>query len=147
MSDQAISKQYDNHSFNAFQRMHLGTGRAANTSVVGSRVEIDRKTMFEAVTIRDWNLQIIEGATSTGTHNPGRFNVALSKSLAGTGALVPMGSAVIGTAADGIVVDGTLTETDMVAGDDLIMSYEAGTALPAETIKVEGDVSYVQRFV
>lgn len=144
---QQISKQYDNHSYNVFQRLHMGTGRAANTSVIGSRVEIDRKTMMANVSIKDWNIQIIEGATSTGTHNPGRFNVALSKSLGGTGALVPMGSAVIGTAANGIIVDASLTETNLVAGDDLIMSYEVGTALPAGTIQVAGDVSYVQHFV
>jgi hypothetical protein len=125
----------------------MGTGRAANTSVIGTRVEIDRKTMFANVTIKDWNIQIIEGCTSTGTHNPGRFNVAISKSLGGTGAVTPMGSAVIGTAADGIIVDSTLTETNLVAGDDLVLSYEVGTALPAETIRVEADVSYVEHFV
>jgi hypothetical protein len=127
--------------------MHMGTGRAANTSVIGSRVEIDRKTMFGNVTIRDWNIQMIEGTTSTGTHNPGRFNLALSKSLAGTGALVPMGSVVIGTAADGTVVDAALTPTNLVGGDDLILSYEVGTSLPADTLRVEADVEYIQHFV
>ncbi len=138
---------YDDNRFQTIQRGHLGSGRAANTSVIGSRVEIDRKTMLSPVTIKDFNVQIIGGATSTGTDNSERFNVAIGKSLGGTGAIVPMGSAVIGTAADGEVVDASLTETDLVAGDDLVLSYEIGTSLPAGILKVEGDFSFVERFV
>ena len=138
---------YDDNRFQTIQQGHLGSGRAANTSVIGSRVEIDRKTMLTPVTIKDLNVKVIGGATSTGTDNTERFNVAIGKSLGGTGAVAPFGSSVIGTAADGSVVDGSLTETNFVAGDDLVLSYEIGTSLPAGTLKVEGDYSFVERFV
>lgn len=138
---------YDDSRFGVSQHMHLGTGRAAGTSVVGSRLEIDRKTMMSAVTIKDWNVQVLTGATATGTQNSNRYNIGISKSLGGTGAVTPFGSAVITAAADGSVVDGSLTETNMVAGDDLILSYEVGTALPAASaLRVEGDVMLVERF-
>ena len=144
----SISRQYDNAAYATPQQLRMGTGLAANTSVIGTRVEIDRMRMLGNVTIRDWNIRLLEGSTSTGTHNPGRWNVALSKSLGGTGAVTPMGSAVIGTAADGDIVDASLTPTNLVAGDELVLSYEVGTALPADTLKVEGaDVEYVQHFV
>lgn len=138
---------YDDPRWGSVKTIHAGTGRAANTSVIPTRVEIDRKTMFGNVTIKDWNIQVIDGDTSTGTQNSGRWNIAISKSLAGAGAVTPFGSAVIGTAADGSVADATLTETNFSAGDDLVVSYEVGTALPAATLKVEADVSLVERYV
>ena len=133
---------YDDPRFGVVQNIHLGTGHAANTSVIGTRVELDRKTMLQAVTIKDWNVQVITGATCTGGIN---LNVAISKSLGGTGTVTPFGSAAIGTQANGSVLDGALTtETNLAAGDDLIFSHEVGTALPAGTIKCEADVSYVE---
>lgn len=134
---------YDDSRFGVIQQLHLGTGRAANTSVIGTRVEVDRKTMLAAVTIKDWNVQVLDGATCTGGVN---FNVALSKSLAGTGAVTPFGSAGIAAAADGAVQDAACTETNLAAGDDLVLSYEVGTALPAGGLRVEADASYVQTF-
>ena len=142
-----MSLRYDDARYGAVHSMHLGTAKAANTSVIATRVEIDRKTMLRAVTIKDWNVQVLNGATCTGTQNSNRFNIAISKSLAGTGAVTPMGSAVIGTAADGAVVDSSLTETNLTAGDDLVLSYEVGTALAAGTLRVEADVSMVEKFL
>jgi len=138
---------YDDQRYYTVQHIHMGTGHADQTSVIGSRVEIDRKTMMTAVTIKDWNVQVIQGDTTTGTQNSDRWNIAICKSAGGTGDVTPFGSAVIGTQADGTVLDGTLTETNLSAGDDLVLSYEKGTALPAGVLRVEADVSLVEHFV
>ncbi len=138
---------YDDGRYLTIQNMHLGTGRATNTSVIGTRVEIDRQTFMKAVTVTDFNIQVIGGDTSTGTENSGRWNIAISKSLGGTGAVTPFGSAVIGTAADGSVVDGSVTtETNFVSGDDVVFSYEVGTSLPAGILRVEGNIAYKEHF-
>jgi len=135
---------YDDPRFGVVQTIHMGTAKTKNTSVIGTRVEIDRKTMLTAVTVKDWNVQVLDGATCTGGVN---FNIALSKSLAGTGAVTPFGSAAVASQADGSILDASVTtETDLSAGDDLVLSYEVGTALPAGALRVEADVSYVERY-
>ena len=135
---------YDDPRFGVRQNIHLGTSKAANTSVIGTRVEIARKTLMEAVKIKDWNISVRDGCTCTGGIN---FNVALSKSLAGTGAVTPFGSHAVGTAADTAILDAAVTtEQSFAAGDDIVLSYEVGTALPAGTLQVEADVSYVETY-
>jgi len=134
---------YDHPRYGVQQTLHMGYGKAKNTSVIASRVEIDRKTMMKAVTIKDWNIHVIDGATCTGAT---LFNIAISKSLAGTGAVTPFGSQAMTAVANGTVVDASLTETNFAAGDDLVVSYEAGTALPAGALQVEADVDYVERY-
>ena len=122
---------------------------ANQTSVIGSRVEADRRTFMEAVTVKDWNVQCRVGDTTTGTsadHNA--WNVAICKSVAGTGTVTPIGCAQVGTAgqANGSVLDAVLTETNFDAGDDIVLSYEVGTALPAGVLRVDADVAYVERY-
>ena len=139
---------YDDEKYDTKQNIHMGTGHAAQTSTISARAEIDRKTMMQGVRIKDWNVQVLTGGTFTGTGaNFAGVNVAISKSLGGTGTVTPFGSAALNTNADGSVVDATCTETNLVAGDDLVLSYEAGTGAPALAPLVEADVQYVEKFV
>ena len=56
-------------------------------------------------------------------------SVTANKSLAGTGAATPFGTAVIaGTVADNTGADMTVTATELAAGDHLIINSVAGTA-------------------
>lgn len=124
-------------------------GKANQTSVIGTRVEADRRTMMEAVTIKDWNVHFVVGDTTTGTSaNHNGWKIELSKSAAGTGAVTPFGTAWCGTAgqANGSVLDASCTETNFSAGDDLVLSYGVGTALPAGVLRVEADIKYVERY-
>jgi len=136
---------YDDPRFGAVHSMNL-RGKAAQTSVRAARVEADRRTMLRAVTIKDWNVFFVDGATTTGTALATKFKMCIAKSVAGTGTVTPFGTAYCGTQANGTVQDGSVTETDLDAGDDLLLTYEAGTALPAGAVQCEADVSYVERY-
>ena len=46
---------YDDPRYGVNQKLKL-CGKANQTSVIGSRVEADRRTMLEAVTVKDWNI-------------------------------------------------------------------------------------------
>ena len=139
---------YDDPKYGVQQRMTL-LGRANQTSVIASRTEADRRTMMEAVTIKDWNIKYVVGDTTTGTSaNHNAWKICLGYSLAGTGAFTAIGTAYCGTAgqATGSIQDGSVTETNLSAGDDIVLAYEAGTALPAGVLRVESDVQYVERY-
>jgi len=139
---------YDDPRFGTLQTKNL-QAKANQTSVIAARVEADRRTMMQAVTIKDWNVHFIQGDTTTGTSaNHNGWKITLGKSAAGTGAFAAMGTAWCGTAgqANGSVLDASLTETNLDAGDDLILAYEAGTALPAGVLRVEADVQYVELY-
>jgi hypothetical protein len=142
---------YDHPRYGVVQHLPMASTQAALTASAqpgATRKEMRRYTFMQAVTVNDWNLEVESGFTSTGTQNSNRLNVAISKSLAGTGAVTPFGSAVLGTQADGTVVDGSLTATNFAAGDDLVVSLEAGSMLPTtENFKLGGAVvAFVERF-
>ena len=118
----------------------------ALTSVRAADVELARWTAMSAVRILDFNLHVIDGATSTGAAATTAFAFTINKSLGGTGALSALGTAQIGTAANNSVVDASVTETALTAGDDLVFNLESGTALPASSVKVRAVVQYREQF-
>jgi hypothetical protein len=142
---------YDNHRYSGNQVIPMRQ-LAAQTSVIASDTIVARHTWMHAVTVKDWNLVIKSGDVLTGTADSESWIVSLGKSAAGTGAVAVMGSSKMsavlqgGTYAANTVVDCTLTETDFAAGDDIVLQYEAGTALPAGTLQVDADVMYVEKF-
>jgi proteasome assembly chaperone (PAC2) family protein len=137
---------YDDGRYGANQVMRL-RGRAVQTSVRAARVIADKRRFMSSVTIKDWNLLFVAGDTTTGVITAAGYIIGLGKSLGGTGAISLFGTAYCGTQADSSVLDAAVTETDFVAGDDLVLTYEAGTALPLGDIQIEADVSYVEHFV
>lgn len=118
------------------------------TSVQAAAGNASRVTIFRNVTVKDWNISMINGATCTGAT---AFAVTLNKSLAGTGALVALGTATLaGTAANLSVVDAAVTtgtDANCLAGDDIIVATVAGTALPADSIQYVAYMDYVERLV
>ena len=120
----------------------------AMTSVQASAATVARITVMRAVTIQDWNVQVLNGATCTGA---GAFVITLNRSLAGTGANAAIGTATIaGTAANDTVVDATVvtgTGANMAAGDDIVIATVAGTALPADAVRFNVYVDAIQRLV
>lgn len=139
---------YDDHKYGVNHEMKL-LGRANQTSVRASQAVADRHTFMDAVTVKDFNVYFVQGDTTTGTSaNHNAWVIGIGKSAAGTGAISLIGTAYCGTAgqADGSVLDGSVTETNFSAGDDIVLTYEAGTALPAGVLRVEATVKYVERY-
>lgn len=137
---------YDEGRFQTQQVLRMIGTAASETSVRGADVELDRHTFMNAVTIKDFNLHVYSGHTTTGAAATTAFAFTINKSLGGTGALSAIGTALIGTSANGSVLDGTVTETNLTAGDDLVFNLESGTALPAAGVRVGADVRYVEHF-
>ncbi len=133
---------YDDGRYGVSQVLQM-RAIANQTSVIASRTVIARHTFMEAVTVTDFNVRAIVGATQTS----GFTGISLNKSAAGTGALSGIGTASLSTNADNSVIDGSVTETNFAAGDDLVLAYEAGTALPAGKFRCDADVLYKQHFV
>jgi len=127
-------------------------GIAVQTSVIASDTVIERRTLMEAITVKDWNVVVRSGDVLTGTADSASWRVAIGKSAAGTGAITGIGTAKLsalsigGTYSNNTVVDGSLTETNFSAGDDIVFYYKAGTALPAGTVRLDADVLYVERY-
>jgi len=137
---------YDDQRYYAVQTMSFDDA-TTHTGTIGTRVEVERKTIMNACTVKDFNVRIKSGHTMTATVATEQINMAISKSLAGTGAVTPFGSANMATGADNTVIDGTVTETDFASGDDIVFSLELGTAATADgTVTVGADVTYVEKF-
>lgn len=125
---------------------------SAQTSVIAADTIVARHTFMEAVTVKDWNLVVKTGDVLTGTADSESWQIGIGKSLAGTGAVSVVGSAKLsalangGTYSDNTVVDDAVTETNFAAGDDIVLQYFAGTALPAGALLVDADIHYVERF-
>lgn len=137
---------YDDGRYLTQQTISLGQEAKAQTSVIAANVEHERMTMMNNVRIKDFNVFVLDGSTTTGAAATTAFHVCIGYSLAGTGALTAIGTATLGTCADGSVVDGSVTETNLSAGDDLVLYAAAGTALPAGMVKFTAKVMYTERF-
>jgi len=137
---------YDDGRYGVNQVMHL-RGKAAQTSVRAAQVIADKRRFMSSVTVKDFNLLFVTGGTTTGVITTAGYIIGIGKSLGGTGAISLIGTAYCGTQADNSMLNAAVTETNFVAGDDVVLTYEAGTALPAGEILIEADVSYVEHFV
>lgn len=132
----------------------LSMAKAADAAIGSAnvaRVELQRKTFMKNVTVKDFNIEVITGATCTGTSQvlTQIYQLGIGKALGGTGDVSILGTALVGTAgaADGSVLDGVLAETNFVAGDDIVFSVEIGTALGDNSLIARANVSYVERYV
>lgn len=121
-----MSKDYADARFGVAKYFSfVNTASLAGTTAA---TELQRSTVMEASRILDWQLKVVTGGTSAGR------SVILSTSLAGTGALVGIGTAALGTIADTTVLDAAVTETSIAAGDDLVISA-IGTAAGAYVVQ------------
>jgi hypothetical protein len=147
-----MSDFYDDSRYGVTQSMVLAKAAdGAIGSANASRTELNRRTLLKNVTVKDWNLEVLTGATCTGTGGVSTeiYQLAIGKSLGGTGSISTFGTAQVGTAgaADNSVIDATCTETNFVAGDDIVFSAEVGTALGDNSLVARANISYVERFV
>lgn len=143
---------YDNDRHDCIQTLTMGKAAdAALGSAFSAQTKFDVKTMLTNVTIKDWNLRCLVGATCTGASQVATqvWTLKLGYSAAGTGTLTAIGTATVGTAgqADMSVLDASVTETNLAAGDDLIFYTDAGTALGDNSLVARADVSFVEHYV
>jgi len=79
-------------------------------------------------------MRLLTGGTAAGP------TITFNTSLAGTGALAPIGTYAFGTSADGSVASVTLADTRLAANDEIVVSNVAGTA--ASTPKIVFSIAY-----
>ena len=138
----AETRFYDDPAFGVLQRLTLANEADAGVgSAFASQTVFARETMMTGVTIRDFNIVVLSGGTAS---TP--WQMKIGKSAAGTGAISNIGTISVGTAADDSVIDGTATETDLSAGDDLVFYHDAGTALGDNALACRAVVSYTERY-
>lgn len=141
----APTRFYDDPAYGVLQRMTLANeADAALGSAFASQTTFARETMMTGVTIKDFNVVVLSGCTCTGA---GAWTLKIGKSAAGTGAISAIGTASATTHADDTVIDGSVTETNLDAGDDLVFYHDAGTALGDNALACKAVVSYTEHYV
>ena len=134
-----MSRTYSDQSYGSKKNLVMfATGSTVGTAA-GTDLEGSRTTVMQPITATDWNLKYTAGGTTAGTKS-----LILNSSLAGTGANVAIGTIALGTNATNTLRDGALTETDLVTGDDLIISFDGTDAIVAN---VTATVQYREHFV
>ena len=144
---------YSDQRYGASQEAFVTGQATAGTSTLASDTEIGRISFMSAVDILDFNVQVTTGATFTGV--TANVIYKIGKSLAGTGAVSDLGTAVLHTNADLAILDGELTTSGyyagtanhIAAGDDLVFEQAAGTAIGTGVPQVKHcHVEYRERF-
>lgn len=135
-----VDLSYSAGRYNTEQRMQVTGDDVSLAGTQASATELYRTTALKAIRLlANANADILTGGTAAGP----AFTV--NTSLAGTGALVPIGTATFGTHADSTVLDVTITETEISEGDDIVLESVAGTA--ASTVVFVYNQNYVEDFV
>lgn len=131
-------KSYEDSRFGV--RKALAFNKTASLAgTVSTNTELERRRMFEAVSIQAWNVSFLTGGTIAATEA-----LVLGTSLAGTGAFTAIGTATLATNADGSCINGTVATTAMAAGDELVIC-KLGTSAAVHVAVPQ--VSYVEAFV
>lgn len=117
--------QYDSAIF--YSRKHLIIdGGGSGLSVAGtiaSTADIYRVVLTEPVTVDEMAVMCNTGGTAAGPV------IVMSTSLAGTGALAPIGTFTSGTTANATALAApTIASTVLSKGDHLVLQKQAGTA-------------------
>lgn len=117
--------QYDSAMWYS-RKHHIIDGGGLGLSVVGTNAaaaDIYRTLFTENVTIDELSVTALTGGTAAGPI------CTVNTSVAGTGALVPIGTFKVGTTANNINLPAiTIASSTLTAGDHLVIQVAAGTA-------------------
>ncbi len=134
-----MSRTYSDPSYGSKKYIELAaTGALNGTVAAATTIAATRYTVMQPITITDWNVFFVAGGTST------TQNIVLGYESAGTGAVTAIGTIITGTQAISTVKDGTVTSTDLSAGDDLVIA-PFGTSTTVENVRAQ--VLYKERYV
>ena len=76
---------YDDQRYFTQQVINLGNEDKAQTSVIAANTEHERFTAMCNITVKDFNVFVVDGHTTTGAAATTAFKICLAKSAAGTG--------------------------------------------------------------
>lgn len=139
MGAQDSQGNYDDARYRAKQVLNF----PATGSLVGSQagvVVLFRKKVMYPTRILDGVGAYIAGGTDAA-----ELQVTINTSLAGTGALVPIGTMVIGTQATQDNKDITVVETAIAAGDEIVLARAIGSSGIVADVQI--DVAVREQFV
>jgi len=131
-----MSRTYSDPSYGSKKELTLLNTAAMNGTAAAATDQVH--TVMEPITITDWNVKVTTAGNGTARQ------VILGHSLAGTGSVSAIGTITVGTASADTVTDGTCVETNISAGDDIVIQLAGTGATVAVVCPV---VQYVERFV
>ena len=122
---------YDDAKFRVNTTLSLpSTGSLAGTDAAVTN--LTKKKMSTASRIVDAVAVYTAGGTDASEEV-----LTINTSLAGTGALVPIGTMTIGTQATLDTVDIAVTETCLLVGDDIVLAKLAGTSAIVADVQID----------
>lgn len=132
-------RSYSDPSYGSKKFIELAATGALNGTVASATsLAVTRYTVMQPIRILDCNAFFVAGGTST------TQRVVLGYEAGGTGSFTGIGTIASYTQAINTVVDAAVTETNLSAGDDLIVA-SFGTSTTVENMKLV--VSYRERYV
>lgn len=134
-----MSRSYSDPSYGSQKVLRLEpTGALNGTDASATEVSTCRTTVMQPIKVLDWNVHMVAGGTNA------TRSIVLGKSAAGTGVISAIGTIATGTIATNAIKDGSVTETDLDAGDDLVITT-IGTSTTVENMLPS--ISYRERYV
>ena len=134
-----MSRTYSDPSYGSKKALRLEPTAALNgTDATATEVAACRTTVMQPITITDWNVHFVAGGTNA------TRSITLGYQSAGTGTTVPIGTIATGTQAANSVKDGSVTETNLTTGDDIVVTT-IGTSTTVENMLPT--IQYKERYV
>jgi hypothetical protein len=134
-----MGRTYSDPSYGSKKFIELAATGALNGTVASTTaIAATVYTVMQPITVTDFNAFFVAGGTST------TQRIVLGYSLAGTGAITAIGTLASYTQAISTVADAAVTETNLSAGDDLVVGA-FGTSTTVENVKIV--VQYRERYV
>ena len=127
-----MSRSYSDESYSAKQIVAMPSTGALN-GTAAAVADLSRMSFMQPVNVSDINVTFVAGGTNATT------GIIVGKSLAGTGAVSPIGTVMTGTSALLSTKEGAVTATDFVTGDDLVIQRTIGTSTTVEEV-----IPYIQ---
>lgn len=135
-----VDLSYSAGRYNSEKIASITADGVSFSGTIAAAAELARWTALQNMRVlANSNIQVLTGGTAAGP------SFTVNTSLAGTGALVPIGTATFGTQADGTVLDVTINETAIVEGSDIVLQSVAGTV--AATPVFGYNINYTENFV
>lgn len=134
-----MSRSYSDPSYGSRKTLEMPVSEVLDGTSAALDIGGEIKVMYP-MTVQDFNVTAITAGTAVANGN-----IVLGSKLAGTGSFSIIGTAATtSTQAIDTITDGSVTVTDIAAGDTLSLIYD-GTATDVLTVSTRVEV--IERFV